>query len=152
MIQGIDPLCTSCKIMTIPAHARGKPRESTVSTTLDEIQVDTVTNPEPMGLSADSQFNYFLIFCDRYSRLFRICGIKDKTTGACIDGIELIISTIPGDNQQPKAIIDISVAMLVQNFDLTHSENGVVKTKYISHLQRPNIKNKTVWSNGTGGL
>gem|GEM_PF-2876143 len=102
--QGIDPLCTSCKIMTIPAHARGKPRESTVSTTLDEIQVDTVPNPEPMGLSADSRFNYFLILCDRYSRLFRICGIKDKTTDACIDGIELIISTIPGNNRQPKAI------------------------------------------------
>ena len=90
--------------MTIPANARGKTQDSQVIKTLDEIQVDTVPNPEPMGLSADTQFNYFLILCDRYSRIFRICGIQDKTTDACIDGIELIISTIPGRNRQPKAI------------------------------------------------
>ena len=44
--------------MSIPAHARGKARESRVQRPLDEIQVDTVPNPEPMGLSADTRFNY----------------------------------------------------------------------------------------------
>ena len=68
--QGIDNMCTSCKIMTIPAHARGKLRTSIVLKPLDEIQVDTVPNPEPMGLSADTRFKYFLIFCDCYSRTF----------------------------------------------------------------------------------
>ena len=102
--QSIDPLCTTCKIMSIPAHARGKARGSKVHKPLDEIQVDTVPNPEPMGLSADTRFNYFLILCDRFSRTFRICGIRDKTTDACIDGIELIISTMPGKNRQPKSI------------------------------------------------
>ena len=68
--------------MSIPAHARGKARESRVQRPLDEIQVDTVPNPELMGLSADTRFNYFLILCDRFSRTFRICGIRDKTTDA----------------------------------------------------------------------
>ena len=54
--------------MSIPAHARGKARESRVQRPLDEIQVDTVPNPEP------------------------------------IDGIELIISTMPGTNRQPRSI------------------------------------------------
>ena len=92
--QSIDPLCTTCKIMSIPAHVREKARESRVKRTLDEIQVDTVPNPEPMGLSANTTFNYFLILCDRFSHTFRMCGIRDKTTDACIDGIELIIFTM----------------------------------------------------------
>ena len=71
---------------------------------MDEIQVDTVPNPEPMGLSADTRFNYFLIFCDRYSRLFRICGIRDKSTDACIDGIELIISNLSIHQHTPQTI------------------------------------------------
>ena len=78
--QSIDPFCTTCKIMTISAHARGKSRDSKVYKPLDEIQIDTVPNPEPMGLSADTRFNYFLILCDRFSHIFRMCGIKDKTT------------------------------------------------------------------------
>ena len=48
IIQSIDPLCTTCKIMSIPAHVRGEARESRVQRPLDEIQVDTVPNPEPM--------------------------------------------------------------------------------------------------------
>ena len=90
--------------MSIPAHARGKARESRVQRPLDEILVDTVPNPEPMGLLADNRFNYFLILCDRFSSTFRICGIRDKTTDTCIDGIELIISTMPGTNRQPRSI------------------------------------------------
>ena len=39
--------------MSIQAHGRGKARESRVQSPLDKIQVDTVVNPEPMGLSAD---------------------------------------------------------------------------------------------------
>ena len=74
--------------MSIPAHVRGKARESRVQMPLDEIQVDPIPNPEHMGLSTDTRFNYFLILCDRFSRTFRICGIRDKTTDACIDGIE----------------------------------------------------------------
>ena len=90
--------------MSIPAHARGKARESRVQRPLDKIQVDTVPNTESMGLSADTRFNYFLILCDRFSRTFRICEIRDKTTDACIDGIKLIISTIPGTNRQLRSI------------------------------------------------
>ena len=33
-----------------------------------------------------------------------MCGIRDKTTDACIDGIELIISTMPGTQRQPQSI------------------------------------------------
>ena len=33
-----------------------------------------------------------------------MCGIRDKTTDTCIDGIELIISTIPGTQRQPQSI------------------------------------------------
>ena len=57
-----------------------------------------------MGLSADTRFNYFLIFCDRYSRLFCICGIPDKSIDACIDGIELIISNLSIHQRTPQTI------------------------------------------------
>ena len=97
--QGTDQLCTSCKMMSIPAASRRKTRTSHVTRPLEEIQLDTVPNPEPLGLSSDSRYSYYLIFCDRYSRIFRICGIRDKTTDACIDGINLIISSLPIKNK-----------------------------------------------------
>ena len=104
VVQGTDKMCTSCKIMSIPATSRGQNRTSQVSQPLEEIQVDTVPNPEPMGLSADTRFNYFLILCDRYSRIFRICGMRDKSSDACIDGIELLISNLPSAQRQPLSI------------------------------------------------
>ena len=57
----------------------------------EEIQIDTVPNLEPNGISLESKFNYFLILCDRYSRFFRTIGIKDKASEACIDVIEQLI-------------------------------------------------------------
>ena len=104
IIQGTDKLCTSCKIMSIPAASQGQTCTSKVSQPLEEIQVDTVPNPEPMGLSADTRFNYFLILCDQYSRVFRICGMRDKSSDACIDGIELLLSNVPSTQQQPLLI------------------------------------------------
>ena len=47
--------------------------------TLEEIQVDTVPNPEPIGISNESKVNYLLILCGRYSRIFRAIGLKDKS-------------------------------------------------------------------------
>ena len=61
---------------------------------LDEKQVYTVPNPEHLGLSPESRYNYFLILCERYSRTFRLIGSQDKSINACIDGIELLTSRI----------------------------------------------------------
>ena len=105
--QGTDSVCTSCKIMTIPAASRGKPRSTQVRYPLEEIQVDTVPNPEPLGLSSESRYNYFLILCDRYSRIFRLIGIHDKTSEACIDGIELLTSNIPSSPRRLRSITHI---------------------------------------------
>ena len=106
--QGIDFVCTSCKIMSIPSSSRGKRRESQISLPLEEIQVDTVPNPEPIGISSESRFNYFLILCDRYSRIFRLIGIKDKSSEACIDGIEQIISNVSQlKDKLPRNIVHI---------------------------------------------
>ena len=46
-----DTICTSCKRMAITAASRGKTRNSQPMSLLEEIQVDTVPNQEPMGLS-----------------------------------------------------------------------------------------------------
>ena len=62
--QGNDFVCTSCKIMSISSGSRGKKRNSEVYAPLEEIQVDTVPNPEPLGVSTDSRFNYYLILCE----------------------------------------------------------------------------------------
>ena len=62
--QGTDFVCTSYKIMSTPSNSRGKKRESHVHNPLEEIQVDIVPNPEPIGISTDSRFNYYLILCD----------------------------------------------------------------------------------------
>ena len=64
--------------MTIPSSSRGKKRKSEVHAPLEEKQVDTVPYPEPIGISTDSRFNYYLILCDRYTRIFGSIGIKDK--------------------------------------------------------------------------
>ena len=70
--------------------------------------MDTVSNPVPIGISTDSRFNYYLILYDRYSRIFRSIGIKDKSSEACIDGIEQIISNIPQlKNKLPQNIVHI---------------------------------------------
>ena len=90
--------------MTIPAASRGKPRHTTVHDALDEIQVDTVPNPEPMGLSAESRYNYFFMMIDRFSCTFRICGIQDKSSEACIDATELIISQLNSTSRRIKSI------------------------------------------------
>ena len=74
--------------MTISAHARGKERNSIIWKPLEQIQVDTVPNPEPSGISMESKFNYFWILCERYSRIFRAIGTRDKTSEVCIDDIE----------------------------------------------------------------
>ena len=54
--------------MTIPSHSIGKGGNSIVRYPSDEIQVDMVPNPEPMGLSLGSRYVYFLILCDGYSK------------------------------------------------------------------------------------
>ena len=69
---GMDSICTPYKIIPIPAASRGKLRYTQPTYPLEEIQVDTVPNPEPLGLSSESKYNYFLILCDRYSRTFRL--------------------------------------------------------------------------------
>ena len=93
--------------MTIPAASRGKTRNSQPVSPLDEIQVDTVPNPEPLGLSPESKYNYFLILCDRFSRTFRLIGIQDKSTDACIDGIELLTSRFPNRTRKIRRISHI---------------------------------------------
>ena len=104
-----------------------------------------------MGLSADTRFNYFLILCDRFSRIFRMCGIRDKTTDACIDGTELIISTMPGTQRHPN-LYNIYIVMLELNLDLTFLENGAVKIKFILTLLLPNTKNKMVFERHWGTI
>ena len=93
--------------MTIPATSSGKLQQSIVRGILDEIQVDTVPHPEPMGVSHDSRYIYVLILCDQYSRISRICGICDKSTDVCIDGIELLLSSFPSPQRKPKFICHI---------------------------------------------
>ena len=93
--------------MSIPATACGSTCTSQVLKPLDEIQVDTVPNPEPVVLSTDTRYNYFLILCDRFSRIFRICGIGDKSSDACIHGIELIISNLLSTQRRPTTISHI---------------------------------------------
>ena len=101
-------MCSSCKIMSIPLGSRGKKRESQLHGPLEEIQVDTVPYPEPIGISTDSRFNYHLILCDGYSRIFRSIGTKDKSSEAYIDGIKQIISNIPQmKNKLPHNIVYI---------------------------------------------
>ena len=90
--------------MTISSHSRGKERNSIVRYPLDKIQVDTEHNSEPLGLSLESRYGYFLILFDRYSCIFRFVGIRDKSPEACIGGIELLTSSIPTKGRRIKSI------------------------------------------------
>ena len=89
-----DSICGSCKIMTIPIAPRGKARSSQPISPMEEIQVDSVPNLEHLCLSSEPRYNY-LILCHRFSRMFRFIWIQDKSTDACIDGIELLTPRIP---------------------------------------------------------
>ena len=84
-----------------------KTRKTQARYPLDEIQVDTVPNPEHLGLSIESRYNYFLIPCDKFSRIFRLIRIQDKISEACIDGIELWPSNILTPTRKIKAITNI---------------------------------------------
>ena len=57
-----DSICTSCKIMTLPAASRGKTRNSQPVSPLDDIQVDTVPNPEPIMKYICTEFDLFVGF------------------------------------------------------------------------------------------
>ena len=89
--SGSDKFCTSCKVMTFKTASRNKTRSSECKSFLEEIQVDTVPNPEPLGLSHEIRCNYFLIFCDRHSRIFRLTGMNDKSSRECSRAIEGIL-------------------------------------------------------------
>ena len=93
--------------MTMPSYFRGKERSIFVRHPLDEIQINTVPNPEPLGLSLELQYGYFLIICDRYSLIFRLIGIRDRLSDACIDGIELLTSNIPTKERRIWSINDM---------------------------------------------
>ena len=69
-------VCTSCKIMSISSSSREKKREMQVIRLLEEIQVDTIPDTEPISVSPDSRFNYYLILCNRYSRILRSIDIR----------------------------------------------------------------------------
>ena len=47
---GMDSICTSYKIMIIPVASRGKQRNTQSIYLLEEIQVETVPNLEPLRL------------------------------------------------------------------------------------------------------
>ncbi len=128
--------------MTIPAASRQKLRNTSPTFPLEEIQVDTVPNLEPQGISTESKYNYFLILCDRFSRTFNLIGIQDKSSEACIDGIELLLSRLPNNNKIVNRISHIIDLMQVLNLDQILLENGAVKTKLGSQQQHPNTKNK----------
>ena len=104
VIQGIDKFCTTSRVMTIPTANRNKTRQSECKSFLFEIQVDTVPNPEPQGISIETRFKYFLIFCDRYSSIFRVAGMHDKTSKECARAIEQILSKIPNSTYTPKDV------------------------------------------------
>ena len=107
IIPSVDKFCTSCKITSIPHAARSKTRTSTSKSFLEEIQVDTIPNPEPLGVSAETRYKFFLTFCDRYSRIFRIAGMKDRSSLECASAIECILSRIPNSTLTPKDITHI---------------------------------------------
>ena len=93
--------------MIIPTASRGKQRNTQPIYPHEEIQVNTVANPEPLGLSSESRSNYFSILCDRYSKAFKLIGIQDKLIDACIDGIELLVSRISNNKRNLRKISHI---------------------------------------------
>ena len=89
--QGIDSIYTSCEVTS---SSRGSKRNPIVFKHLNEIQIDIVPDTEPIGISSKSRFGYFLISCDRYSRIFRLMCIGSRNTKVYINGLEQIISYI----------------------------------------------------------
>ena len=64
IIQGNDSIWTSCKIMIIHSHSRGKKENSFLRYPLDKNKVDMVPTHEPMSLLLESRYTYLLILCD----------------------------------------------------------------------------------------
>ena len=73
LFKALTPFAPPVKLCQFQLMQEVKQENPECKRPLDEIQVDIVPNPEPMGLSADTRFNYFLILCDRFSRTFRMC-------------------------------------------------------------------------------
>ena len=90
--------------MTIRTTSRNKTRSNICKSFLEEIQIDTVPNPEPLGISSETRCNNFLIFCDLFSRIFRIAALRDKSSKECAKGIEQILSKILHSTYTPKYV------------------------------------------------
>ena len=97
----MDSTCTSCKTITIPSTYRWKQRTTEYMYPLEEMQVDNFLISEPLELSSESRYNYFLI------RTFRLIVIHDKSTDVWIDSIELVVSRIPNNKKKLKEISHI---------------------------------------------
>ena len=150
IIPSVDKFCTSCKITSIPHAARSKTRTSTPKSFLEEIQVDTVPNPEPLGVSAETRYKFFLIFCDRYSRIFRISGMKDKTSLECAKAIEGILSRIPNSTSTAKDIThirsDTGTEFRSNDFNDWCKENSIVFTTAAPKHQEQNGMVERHWA------
>lgn len=149
IVPSVDKFCTSCKITSIPHKARVKTRTSTPKSFLEEVQVDTVLNPEPLGVSNESRAKFFLTFCDRYSRIFRIAPMKDRTSLECASAIESILSRIPNSNSTPKDITyirsDAGTEFRSNEFNDWCRENSIVFTTAAPKHQEQNGMVETHW-------
>ena len=135
--------------MTIRTASRNKTRSSTCKSFLEEIQIDAAPNPEPLGISTESRCNYFLIFCDWYSRIFRITSLQDKSSKECARGIEQILSKITHSTYTPKDITyirsDAGTEFRSAEFNDWCLENSIVFTTAAPKHQHQNGLVKRHW-------
>ena len=129
--------------MTIPSRSRGNKWNSNVSNPLDEIQIDTVPSPEPVEVPSEFSFNYFLTICDRYSRMVRLIGIRNKITEACIDGLKQIISNILGlrikfSKNITHIMTDLGSEFRLDTFQKRYGDHSICFTYTVPKYQEQN--------------
>ena len=99
-------------------------------------------NPEPLGVSSETRAKFFLIFCNRYSRIFRIAPMKDKTLLECAKAIEGILSRIPNSTSTEKDITylrsDAGTEFRSNDFNDWCKENSIVFTTAAPKYQEQN--------------
>ena len=62
VVWAIASVYISCKVMIVPSRSMENEEKSLVSKFLCDILIENVPNSEPMGISPESRFRYFLMF------------------------------------------------------------------------------------------
>ena len=86
-----NPFCTSCKISSMNKKARSKvPLKPKAP--FKWVFMDVIPSTSPKSLTNDTNFKYYLLIVDDYSKLPKLYGMENITTAEVLEKLDMFQS------------------------------------------------------------